>query len=107
MKRIAQLVNVHPGKRDEYLGLHAAVWPEVEARISASNISNYTIFVHGDSLVAYFEYLGDDFEADMALMASDPVTREWWALTDPCQDPLPGTPSGQIWTTADEVWHLA
>ena len=28
MKRIAQLVNLRPEKRDDYLRLHAAVWPD-------------------------------------------------------------------------------
>ena len=107
MKRIAQLVGLRPEKREEYLRLHAAVWPGVEARLSASNISNYSIFLFGDQLMSYFEYLGDDFEAYMALIAADPETREWWSHTDPCQEPLPGTPEGEIWATADEVWHLA
>jgi len=107
MKRIAQTVGLRPEKREEYLRLHAEVWPGVEARLSASNISNYTIFLVGDQLMSYFEYLGDDFEADMALIAADPETREWWTHTDPCQEPLPGTPEGQIWSTAEEVWHLA
>ncbi len=104
--RHLQLVNVHPDKRDTYLELHAAVWPQVESRISASNITNYSIFIEGDLLIAYFEYTGDDFAADMALMAADPVTQEWWSHTDPCQKPLEGAPPGAIWTDAREVWHL-
>lgn len=107
MQRHLQLVGVRPEKREEYLELHRAVWPEVEQRISASNITNYSIFVLGDRLAAYFEYTGDDFEADMAAMAADPKTREWWALTDPCQVPLPDAPAGAIWADTTEVWHLA
>ena len=106
MQRHSQLVRVHPEKREEYLDLHRAVWPGVEAMISSCGIRNYSIFIHDDLLIAYFEYVGDDFEADMARMAADPVTREWWSHTDPCQNPLPGTPAGKIWTEATEVWHL-
>ena len=107
MQRHLQLVGVRPDKRDEYLELHAAVWPEIEQRISDSNITNYSIFILGDRLAAYFEYIGDDFAADMAAMAADPKTREWWALTDPCQEPLPDAASGAIWADATEIWHLA
>ena len=106
MKRHLQLVNVRPELRDEYLRLHAAVWPEVEARISASNIANYSIFIHGDLLVAYFEYVGSDYESDLALIAADPVTKEWWTHTDPCQSPLQDAPEGVMWLDATEVWHL-
>jgi len=28
-------------------------------------------------LSSYFEYVGNDFEADMAKMAADPTTQEW------------------------------
>jgi len=106
VQRHLQLVGLRPEKREEYLALHAAVWPEIEQRISASNITNYSIFVLGDRLAAYFEYTGDDFAADMAAMAADPKTREWWALTDPCQEPLPDAAAGAIWADATEIWHL-
>jgi L-rhamnose mutarotase len=106
-QRHAQIVGLLPEKREEYLRLHAAVWPEVEARITASNITNYSIFILGDLLISYFEYTGDDFEADMALMAADPATRRWWKLTDPCQVPVPDAAAGTIWADASEVWHLA
>lgn len=107
IKRHLQLVNVAPEKRDEYLALHAAVWPAVETRISASHIENYTIFIRGDLLIAYFEYTGEDYEADQALIAADPDTQEWWKLTDPCQIPIDGSPDGSLWSHADEVWHLS
>ena len=86
--------------------LHAAVWPEVEATLTACNIRNYTIWLLDDLLFASFEYVGDDYAADMARIAADPDTQRWWQLTDPCQERLPGTPEGQQWTTLPEVWHL-
>jgi L-rhamnose mutarotase len=107
VQRHLQLVNVRPEKHDDYLELHASEWPEIEQRISASNITNYSIFILGDRLAAYFEYTGDDFAADMAAMAADEKTQEWWALTDPCQEPPPATPAGTIWVDATEIWHLA
>lgn len=106
MSRHIQVVNVRQDKREEYLRLHAQVWPEVESRLTASNISNYSIFIRDDLLIAYFEYIGDDIERDLALVADDPATQRWWTLTDPCQVPIAGAQPGAIWSDAEEVWHL-
>ena len=32
--------------------------------------------------------MGNDFAADMAKMAADPVTQQWWDVCKPCQVPL-------------------
>jgi L-rhamnose mutarotase len=56
-------------------------------------------------LFGTFEYHGTDFEADMARMAADPVTQEWWALTDPCQERLASARPGEQWSFMEEVFH--
>jgi L-rhamnose mutarotase len=107
IERHALIVGIEPSRREEYLGLHAEVWPQVEATLSACNVTNYTIFVRGDVLVAYYEYTGTDHDADMARIGEDPVTREWWTHTDPCQVPLfADQPAGERWAPLAEVWHL-
>ena len=60
-----------------------------------SNIRNYTIVREGPQLIAYFEYVGDDFAADMAAMAADPETQRWWALTPHCRNHSPIASSGR------------
>lgn len=94
---------LRPDKRAEYLELHSAVWPGVEAMITECGIRNFTIFVRGDVLFGYYEYVGDDYEADMAKMAADPKTQEWWAAVVPCMKPL--TDDGP-WVDMKEVYHL-
>ena len=69
MQRFGQVVGIKPEHLEEYTRLHAAVWPEVLEKIAECNIRNYSIFHHEGLLFAYFEYHGDDFEADMAAMA--------------------------------------
>ncbi len=105
MRRYAMLIRLRPEGRETYLRLHAEVWPEVAATIRASQIRNYTIFLHGDLLIGYYEYHGRDHGADMARMAADAATQRWWALTDPCQEQLEDAPDGSWWAPADEVWH--
>jgi L-rhamnose mutarotase len=51
-RRFGQVIGVHPEHRQEYLRLHAAVWPEVEAALTRANVRNYTIFIHDDLLFA-------------------------------------------------------
>ena len=105
LRRFGQLINVRPESIDEYERLHASPWPPVLEQIRRSNIRNYTIFREGTQLFAYFEYVGDDFVADMAAMAADPETQRWWALTDAMQEPLPDREPGTWWKTLREIFH--
>ena len=107
MKRLAQTIRLLPEHRQEYLTLHAAVWPGVEAALRAANIRNYGIILRGDVLFGYFEYHGEDFDADLASVAADPDTRRWWELTDPCQEPWPDAGAGGRWSDLTEIWHLS
>jgi L-rhamnose mutarotase len=51
------------------------------------------------------EYHGDDYAADMAKMAADPVTQEWWKITGPMQEPVPDAGEGAWWKEIPEVFH--
>jgi L-rhamnose mutarotase len=106
LQRIASVIRVRPEKLEEYKRLHAQPWPAVLDRLRASNIGNYSIFVHGDLLFSYFEYRGADYAADMERIAEDPITREWWKLTDACQERLPATPDGRQWTEIPSVFFM-
>ena len=85
--------------------MHAAVWSDVLDMIRQCNIRNYSIYLKDGYLFSYFEYVGDDFAADMAKMAADPTTQEWWQLTDPCQEPLESRAEGEWWARMEEVFH--
>lgn len=107
VQRFAFIVDVRPDRRAEYLELHAAVWPQVEAALTAAHVTNYSIFVLEDTLVGYYEYTGTDHAADLAACDADPVVQEWLRHTDPCQvafgrDARPG----EVWRAMTEVWHL-
>ena len=106
MRRFGQVIGVKPERLAEYTELHANVWPEVLATIDECNMRNYSIFVLNDhTLFAYFEYVGDDFEGDMAKMAADPKTQEWWDVCSPMQVPHPDRAEGDWWMTLKEVFH--
>src|SRR6516225_12351610 len=99
MKRMGALIGIRPERIAEYKKTHAAVWPDVLAKIADCNMKNYTIFLREPEnlLFAYWEYHGADFTADLARMAADEVTQRWWRMTDPCQEPYESRASGENW----------
>jgi L-rhamnose mutarotase len=110
MKRFGMVIGLNAERIEEYKRLHAAVWPDVLEKIAECGLRNYSIFLRKlpdgqHYLFSYFEYVGEDFEADMARMAADPTTREWWQHTDPCQVPLADREQGAWWAGMEEVFH--
>lgn len=104
MKKIyGSITRVAPEKLEYYKELHANPWPEVNKMIKECNISNYSIFYFKGMLFSYFEYTGDNYEADMQKMANDEMTQKWWKETDPCQ--IPYDSNGQ-WAGMEQVYHL-
>ncbi|MFF0465376.1 L-rhamnose mutarotase [Streptomyces mexicanus] len=106
MERHAAVIRLRPEKEAEYRALHAAAWPQVLAALKRAHISNYSIFLRDGVLFSYLEYTGTDYAADTASIAADPVSADWWALTDPCQQPLDTAAKGEWWAPAEEVFHL-
>ena len=106
MKRYGSIINLKPEAILAYTQLHAHAWKQVLAKISECNIRNYSIFLHGQTLFSYFEYVGDDYQADMARMAEDEVTQAWWSLCKPMQEPVPEAQPGEWWHELEEVFHL-
>jgi L-rhamnose mutarotase len=106
MKRLAQVIRVRPEAIDEYERIHRDVPLGVLDRLRASHVTNYSIYRHGTLLVAYLEYVGDDFAADFAAIAADPATQAWWQITDPMQEPVAERAPGEWWHVVPEVFHL-
>jgi len=111
MQRYGMVLGVKEEKLDRYKELHADVWPDVLEIIRQSNIQNYSIYLRKlpDGkyyLFSYFEYVGNDFETDMAKMAAAPTTQKWWAECMPCQEPFPDRADGEWWAEMEEGFHL-
>ena len=109
MTRYGMVVGLNEDKKAEYVRLHAAVWPDVLKMIAQCNIKNYSIYLKEPEnlMFSYYEYHGSDHAADMAKMAADPVTQDWWALCRPCQNPLSTRKPGEWWAAMDEIFHMA
>jgi L-rhamnose mutarotase len=111
MQRFGKVLGLKEEKAEEYKEYHRNVWPEVLEMIAACNIQNFSIFLRrlpdGNLyLFNYFEYMGNDWDADSARMDADPKTREWWAINDPCQEPLESRDEGEWWAGMEEIFHV-
>ena len=106
MQRYGTVIKLKPEKYEEYRKLHAAAWPEVLAIIKDCNIRNYSIYHKDGYLFSYFEYVGADFDADMAKMAADPITQKWWDVCKPCHLPLETRAEGEWWADMEELFHV-
>jgi len=107
-RRMGMMIGVKPEKLAEYKRLHAQPWPEMNAALSAANISNYSIYLREPEnlLFGYWEYTGTDYAADMAVLGNLAVTKRWLALTDPCQAKLASAGADEWWAGMEEVFHL-
>jgi L-rhamnose mutarotase len=111
VRRFGSVTGLRPEKVVYYEHLHSHVWPAVLKKIKECNIRNYSIYVQVIDgkyfLFSYFEYIGSDFNADMAKMAADTTTQRWWRETDPAQAPLPeAAAQKKIWQNMKEVFHV-
>ncbi len=109
MKRVGWVAKVRPDKLDQYVTLHAAAWPGVLDMIAECQIRNYSIYVKElpdghHYLFSYFEYMGDDLDADMKKMAAHKETQRWWAVCKPCLEPIEDLPPGEVWAPMDQVF---
>ena len=106
MTRHGSLIKLKPEYEERYIILHKHTFPGVLDQRRKSNIRNYSIFLRECVLFAYFENIGSDFKADMANMAADITTQEWWKLTDPMQEPVENLKEGEWWVSTEEVFHM-
>ena len=108
--RFGSVIGLRPEKEQYYRELHANAWPSVLEQLQKSGVRNYSIFVtelEGKRyLFSYFEYVGNDFDADMRAMAEDPETQRWWKETDPCQIQLPTRDPGANWSDMERVFFM-
>ena len=85
---------------------HANPLPGVNEMIKECHLKNYSIYSRGDYLFSYFEYDGDDYDADMEKMAADPATQHWWSIVKPLMQPLDDRKEGEFWSDMEEIYHL-
>ena len=93
---------------DQYRRLHVDGYPGVRDLLSRYQLRNFSIFLHNVAgrwlEFGYYEYHGEDFEADMAALAAEPRNQEWLVRCDPMQAPLDGETG---WSVMERVYFNA
>jgi L-rhamnose mutarotase len=106
VKRVGMVIGIKPEKITEYKELHADSNPGVRDLLTKYHMRNFSIYLHEIDgkyyEFGYYEYTGNDFEADMAKLADEPRNKEWLSICDPMQVPLKGYKS---WAEMEEVYH--
>jgi len=106
IQRLGAVIGLAEESAEEYIRLHAAVWPDVLEALRRANVTNYSIFRRDGLLFSYMEYRGSDLDADMASIANDPATKRWWDVVMPLQRTMRSSPDEDWWSPMDEVFHL-
>ena len=106
VKRVGMVIGIKPEKIAEYKELHADSNPGVRDLLDKYHMHNFSIFLHEIDgkyyEFGYYEYTGNDFEADMAKLADEPRNKEWLSICDPMQVPLKGYKS---WAEMEVVYR--
>lgn len=106
MKKIfGQVGKLKKEKLQEYIMLHRDAWNGVLEVIHRCNLRNYSIFIEGDTVFSYFEYVGDDYESDMEKMANDEVTQQWWKHTKPCFERYAISPQSEFYHDMRQIFY--
>ena len=105
--RIGMTIGIKPDRLEQYKEVHGDANPGVRDLLRAAHMRNFSIYVHqlpdgNHYLFAYYEYDGEDYEADMAKLAADPRNQEWLAMCDPMQIPFPGE---KTWAVMERVYY--
>lgn len=106
VRRFGSMIKIKPEGLEAYKAYHANPFPGVNEVIKECNLKNYSIYQRGDYMFSYFEYDGEDYEADMAKMAADPIIQKWHAAVKPLMQPLEDCLEGEFWSDMEEVYHL-
>jgi L-rhamnose mutarotase len=104
--RYGSVIGIRPEMAAQYEEVHRNAPRAVLQTIADCNIVNYSIFRYQELLFSYFEYVGENYEADMQKMAEDPATQKWWELCKPMQRQTPDRAEGTWWTPIPEVFHV-
>lgn len=103
--RVGMVVGIKPECIEEYRRLHADSNAGVRDLLTKYHLHSFSIFLHKIEgkwyEFGYYEYTGDDFEADMAKLDAEPRNREWLAICDPMQEPLPGI---RGWSVMNQIY---
>ena len=77
MEQIGFRMQLNAGQAAEYRRRHDEIWPELAALLKQAGISDYSIFLHEESL-SLFAVLRRTPDHTMDNLPLEPVMQRWW-----------------------------
>jgi L-rhamnose mutarotase len=78
MARVAFKMKLYKGFEEEYRKRHDQLWPDLEALLRQSGISEYSIFLDSETNFLFGVLKADD-PSRLDDLPSKPVMQKWWA----------------------------
>ena len=105
MKKLGQVCGITAENAKKYIEYHNNIPGEIRELIKECNIRNYSIFYRKGLLFSYYEYVGENYEADMQKMADNADNKKWWDLVKPIMDPLADRDENEFWADMDLIFE--
>ncbi|UZR99742.1 L-rhamnose mutarotase [Chondrinema litorale] len=103
MYRNAFTMKLKPGFEAEYKKRHDEIWPELEAMLSESGISDYSIYLDEETLTLFaFQKVADQVKE--AQIPNNPIVKKWWAYMADIMETNPD--NSPVTKPLREVFHL-
>ncbi|UTF60420.1 L-rhamnose mutarotase [Gilvimarinus sp. DA14] len=103
MEKIAFVMQLKPGFEQEYQKRHEEIWPELEKELRDAGVSDYSIFLHPETL-QLFGVLKREDNHTMDDLPQTQIMQKWWRhmadIMDTHADNSPVT------TPLNKVFHL-
>ena len=104
MKRNAFKMKLKPGFEAEYLKRHDKIWPQLSALLAQAGISDYSIFLDGETSTLFaVQKLAEGHTADA--LPSHPLVKKWWAYMADLMEVNPD--NSPVCLPLSEVFHLS
>ena len=96
-------MKLKPGFEAEYKKRHDEIWPELEAMLSESGISDYSIYLDEETLTLFaFQKVADKVKE--AQIPNNPIVKKWWAYMADIMETNPD--NSPVTKPLREVFHM-
>lgn len=103
MQRVAFTMKLKPGNAAEYERRHNPIWQELETKLKAAGISDYSIFLDEETWTLFaVQKVAETNTADQ--LSSDDTVRKWWEYMAPLMEVHPD--HAPVSKPLREVFHL-
>ena len=103
MSRVAFKMKLHTGQEGEYKKRHDQLWPDLEALLKTTGISEYSIFLDKETNYL-FGVLKADNPSLLDNLPAQPVMQRWWAYMKDIMESNPDNSPVSI--PLEEVFYM-